>query len=128
VDPSDVLRSAKTVLLVDYPSREIPDTLARAGYVVFARGGPGPDDYLAYDVEGERITERRVGQPPRHADLVYVHRPLEELAGIVQDAQRVGARAVWCESGSEGARQIVESAGLVYVAEPPIVDVASSDH
>jgi len=124
VNASDVLRSVETVLLVDYPSREVPDTLARAGYAVFVQGGPGPKDYLAYDVEGEHITERRIERPPRQADLVYVYRPVEELAAVVQDAQRLGARAVWCETGSDEARQIVEEAGLVYVDEPSIVNVA----
>jgi predicted CoA-binding protein len=128
VNASDILRSAKTVLLVDYPSREVPDTLARAGHAVFAHGGPGPRDYLAYDVEGERIKERWIGQPPRHADLVYVYRPVEELPAIVRDARRVGATAVWCETGSDGARQIVEGAGLVYVDEPSIVNVARTEH
>jgi predicted CoA-binding protein len=116
------------VLLVDYPSREVPETLARAGYAVFAHGGPGPEDYFAFDVQGAHIIERRIGQSVRQADLVYVHRPVEELAAIVQDARRAGAKAVWCETGSERARQIVEDAGLVYVDEPSIVDVARSEH
>jgi hypothetical protein len=110
-----------TTPVARYPTRSLAlDT-------VFAHGGPGPGDYLAYGVEGERITERLVGQPPRHADLVYVYRPVEELPAIVQDARRVGATAVWCETGSDGARQIVEGAGLVYVDEPSIVNVARTE-
>jgi hypothetical protein len=34
---------------------------------------------------------------------------------------------VWCETGSDRARQIVEGAGLVYVDRPSIVDVARSE-
>lgn len=128
MNATDILRSAKTVLLVDYPSRDVPDSLARAGYAVFVHGGPGPEDYFAFEVQGEHIIERRIGHTVRQADLVYVYRPVEELAAIVQDARRAGAKAVWCEAGSDRARQIVEGAGLVYVDGPSIVDVARSQH
>ena len=54
----------------------------------------------------------------------HVHRPEDELASIVQDARALGARTVWCENGSDRARQLVDAGGLVYVDAPPILDVA----
>jgi hypothetical protein len=58
----ELLRSAQSVLLVDWPSRDVPDTLAEAGYAVFVKNGPGPEDFNP--------------APPEHVDLVYCHRPL----------------------------------------------------
>jgi hypothetical protein len=34
-----LLESANSVLLLDWPSRDAPDTLARAGYEVVVKGG-----------------------------------------------------------------------------------------
>lgn len=134
------LQSAASVLVVDWPSRDVPDTLAAAGYEVLVKGGPGPEDYSVHDMREGRVVVRSLGRPPQRADLVYSHRPLEELPGIVLLAGQVGARAVWCQSGlteagtkdpagcfvpqeaSREARALVESAGLSYFEEPYIAD------
>jgi hypothetical protein len=104
----EILRSARSVLLVDWPSRDVPDALADAGYAVFVKNGPGPTDFNP--------------APPEQVDLVYCHRPLEELPGIVALAQELGARAVWCQSPSAKARRIAEAAGLRYFGEEYIAD------
>ena len=119
---TELLRDARTILLIDWPSRDVPDTLARAGYTVVAAEGPAPDDYAAYERSGEAVVARRVGAPPAHADIVYSHRPLAELPRIIAMARQVGAKAVWCQTGSAEARTVVESAGLEYVDEPAIAD------
>jgi predicted CoA-binding protein len=135
-DAAGLLASARTVLVVDWPSRAVPESLARAGYVVVVRGGPGPEDYTAWEADGVR---RRVGAPA-HVDIVYSHRPLEELPEIVAVAVGAGAGAVWIQSGLDAAgardprgcwlagadaaraRAVVEGAGLAYVDQPYIVD------
>jgi len=119
-----VLRSARTILLIDFPSRDVPDALARAGLSVMVQGGPGQQDFFSYEPDGEEVREVRMGGPPTRADLVYVHRPEDELPSIVADARDLGASAVWCESGSDRARQVVEAGGLTYVDDPSIVDAA----
>lgn len=138
-DIAQLLREAETVLLVDWPSREVPDTLAHSGYTVFSEDAP--DEYNAYEVVGDEVQVRPVGQPPQRADLVYSHRPIDELAEIAEQAASLGATTVWLQSGldssgardplgvwlpedeSRRAREIVESKGLVYVEQPYIVDV-----
>ena len=135
MDIASLLRGARTVLLVDWPSRDVPDTLARAGYTVIVHGGPNPDDFFAHESRDGEIFVRRTGQAPAHADLVYVHRPVGELAGIVARAKALGATALWYESGvhdprgsrlraedAARARHIVESAGLVYIDDAYIAD------
>jgi predicted CoA-binding protein len=120
----EILRAATSVLVVDWPSRDVPDTLARAGYAVFAKGGPGPDDYSVRELHGDDVVVRDAGAAPKHVDLVYSYRPPEELPGIVAMATALGAATVWCQSPdpSGEARRVVEEAGLHYVDDVYIVD------
>jgi predicted CoA-binding protein len=140
-DATAILQSAHTVLVVDWPSRDVPDTLALAGYEVIVSGGPEPDNYSAYEAHDGAVVARFVGRPPDHVDLLYVHRPLAELATIVAGAVRLGATALWWQSGrsadgerdpqacwvsagdSAAARGVVEPAGLQYVDDVYIADV-----
>jgi predicted CoA-binding protein len=77
-EPEAVLRAARSVLVVDWPSRDVPDGLAAAGLEVVVKGGPGPLD-----------------PRPEHIDLVYAYRPIGELPGIAAMANELGARTVW---------------------------------
>jgi predicted CoA-binding protein len=139
-DAKRILEAAKSVLVVDWPLRDVPETLARAGYTTVEHGGPEPDNYSVYEVRAGEVVTRRVGRAPDHADLVYTHRPVDELAEIVSFAEAIGATAVWFQSGlakdgtpdkkgcwlpdaeSQRAREIVESAGMSYIQEPYIAD------
>jgi CoA binding domain len=145
VDAAQLLADTDTVLVIDWPSRDVPDTLARRGYTVIVRGGPGPEDYAAHELVGDQVVARRIGHRPDRADLVYVHRPLAELPGIVAIAAAIGARAVWVQSGLRGpatkdpegcwmppdqaaaARGTVESAGLAYRDQPYIAAAARAN-
>ena len=135
-----MLAAARSVLLVDWPSSAIPDTLTKAGYTVFAKAGPEPDNFSVRELRDGEIEVRRLGGRPERVDLVYVHRPLAELPGIVAMATALGATAVWYQSGLAGdgtkdptgcwlppdaareARGIVESAGLRYVDDVYLAD------
>jgi hypothetical protein len=141
-EAEQILKAANSALLIDWPSRDVPDTLARAGYAVLVKGGPEPDNYSAYEVSDGEVVTRRVGRPPEKVDVVYSHRPIDELPRIVEMARGLGASTVWCQSGlassgekdpkgswvpeeeSRAARGIVESAGLTYVDNAYIADVA----
>ncbi len=136
----DVLAATTSVVIIDWPSKDVPETLARAGWTVSVKGGPEPGNYTVYEVVGDDVVVRPAGQAPEHADLVYSHRPLRELPGIVELARAIGARAVWVQSGrsetgakdpkgcwvpeaeSRTARTLVESAGLQYLESPYIAD------
>ena len=137
----EILRGATSVLVVDWPSRDVPDTLARAGYEVVVHSGPAPDDYTAYRLEGDQVVTERTGQRPEWAQLVYTHRPLGELPEIVEAARGIGAVAVWVQSGlnaeggrdpkgcwlteseSQEGRAIAEGAGLGYFDDRYLPDV-----
>ena len=133
----------KTILVIDWPSKEVPESLARAGMQVFVRGGTGPSDYSVYELRGGAVVARHVGHRPERASVIYAFRPLSELPQIISAAKELDARTIWTQSGwsSTGekdprgcwvpeeelraARTLVESAGLRYVTEPYIVSVAS---
>lgn len=136
-----MLQQANRIVLVDWPSRDVPDTLVRCGYSVVVKNGPGPDDYAAQVMADGKVTDRPVGRPTQ-ADLIYAFRPAGELPQIVALAVQTGASTVWRQSGrrNDGAadptgcwvpeqaaqqeRRIVESAGLAYVHHAYIADIA----
>jgi predicted CoA-binding protein len=137
-----LLDRAEVVLVVDWPSRDVPDTLAQAGFTVVVQGGPSPDRVSIYEVIAGEVAIRRLARPADRADLLYCHRPVDELPGLVERAADLGAAAVWLQSGLgpdsakdptgcwmpaddlRRARRIVEAAGLTFLAEPYIADVA----
>jgi predicted CoA-binding protein len=137
---TELLRAARSILLVDWPSRDVPETLVRAGYTVFVKGGPEPDNYRVHELRDGEIADRRIGAPPEHADLLYTHRPIDEMPGIVALAEQVGAATVWHQSGVDSAGEkdphgvwlaeadlreastVVGAAGLVFVHSPYIAD------
>lgn len=140
-DAERLLRAARSVLIVDWPSRDVPDTLARAGYTAIVKSGPGPDDYARQELRDGQVLARGLGHAPAQVDLVYAHRSLEELPAIVALAKQLGAATVWRQSGLTGAgmrapsgcwvpddesrqaRDLVESADLDYVDDLYIADV-----
>jgi predicted CoA-binding protein len=130
VEYREVLQQTSSILLIDYPGRVVPDTLARSGFDVIAHEGPGPEEYHRYSVDGDEITKSAGAGPPAAVDLVFSHRPLNELRPIVAEAVRVGARALWQHTGytqdeRREAEGVVTAAGLVYVDEPYILDAVA---
>lgn len=144
VNASETLKAAKSVLVIDWPSEEVPESLARAGLHVVVRGGPGPTDYSVWAWENDGLVKRPLGRAPDQADVVYSYRPLSELPDIVDLARALQAQAVWTQSGLsaegrkdprgcwlsaadlESARTLVEAAGMTHFATPYIVDCLRS--
>lgn len=121
-----VLRAAKSVVVIDWPSRDVPESLVRAGYAVVVKGGPGPDTYARWDAKGGVVATHPPGGPPAHADLVYAYRPLAELSAVLAIAQLVGAGSVWLHLDQPSvaeirtAQEVVEAAGLTLVVDSEI--------
>lgn len=139
-DAETILRSAESILVIDWPTEELPEALARAGYVVVVKGGPGPDDYVEYAATGDGSVRLRPLGRPDQIDVVHVYRPLAELPAFVDLAVELGATTVWILSGlvsadtrdplgswlpsdqAAEARRMVESAGLTYIDRPAILE------
>lgn len=119
----ELLRQATSVYVIDWPTRDIPDSLARSGIRTFVHGGPRPDQVDVFEVgdDGEvAIVER--GTAPDHADFVYTFRPLADLPQVIEMATAVGASTIWNHDPSEEARRLVEASGLTYVDGPDLAD------
>jgi predicted CoA-binding protein len=130
---SGILARARSVLVIDWPSRDVPAALAAAGFDVTVKGGPGPTDYTVWEVTGGEPVTRQLGHAPEHADVVYCHRPFGELPSIIAMAQQLGATAIWRQSGltsaggkapdgcwvppgeSREGRELAAAAGLNYI-------------
>jgi predicted CoA-binding protein len=140
IDAETILRTSRTILVVDWPTSDLPETLVRAGYVVHVKSGPGPEEHVEYVLDRDGMVTRRPAAAPDTIDVLHVYRPIEELAGFVALARKLRATTVWYLSGlatdgtrdstgcwlppdqSADARRIVESAGLVYIQQPSIVE------
>ena len=141
-DAVQSLRDARSVLVIDWPSRDVPESLARAGYQVIVKGGPGPNAYRVQELRGGELAAGEPGGAPEHVDIVYAHRPEPELAGIIAGAKQLGAGTLWWQSGradadtddpkgcwvseaqSERMRALAESEGLHYIDDVYIGDAA----
>jgi hypothetical protein len=137
-----VLAGTRSVLVIDWPSRDVSASLTLAGLTVFVKGGPGPTDYAVWELDSGEPASRQLGREPGRVDLVYCHRPFGELPGIVALAGRLGARALWWQTGltrgggkdpsgcwappeeSRGARELAAAAGLAYIDDVYIADAA----
>lgn len=142
MDPKEILKAANTILVIDWPSKDVPESLARAGFQVIVKGGPGAEDYSTYELNDGKVVPRRTGRAPEHADLVYSYRPLTELPEILAMARSIHAKAIWTQSGVSGpnaadpsgcwlaeedlrsTHDLVQAAGLTHIAEPYIADLA----
>lgn len=137
-----ILTGTRRVLVIDWPSRDVPAALAFAGHTVFVKGGPGPADYTVWELDRGEPVARPLGRAPDQVDLLYCHRPFDELPAIIAQAQRLGARALWWQTGldssgardpagswappgqSRQARELAAAAGLSYIDDVYIADAA----
>ena len=135
-----ILAATTSVLVIDWPSRDVPASLAFGGFTVLVKGGPGPADYAAWELDAGEPVSRPLGREPDRVDLVYCHRPFGELPGIIALAGRLGARALWWQTGlasgggkdatgcwatpeqSRQARGLAAAAGLAYIDNVYIAD------
>jgi predicted CoA-binding protein len=142
LSPKETFKNIDTVLVIDWPTTDVPESLALAGFHVVVRGGPGPGDYSVYELNNGKVVTQHLGGAPERVELIYSHRPASELAGIIATAKSIGAKTIWTQSGLSAAgvndpkgcwvpeqelrlaRNLVESAGLTYITEPYIGDVA----
>ena len=61
-EPIEILRSARHVVVQDFPSQDIPDALTRAGLIVTIYGGPDEDDVTVSELVDGSVVHRRVGR------------------------------------------------------------------
>ena len=143
-DPRLVLETARTILLVDWPSPSVPRALLEAGFTVF---GYSPGRYSKAEIalnppkdvdsgsvfppkdQGEKgyLVFRRLNGRPSGADIVGGYRPAEEMPGIIADhVLPLRAKVIWLQRpvASSEERTIAEKHGLVLIEDCDIVELA----
>jgi hypothetical protein len=114
-DPNQILKSANSILLVDWASPSVPRTLVEAGFKVFCASPgrysvvevvPGPPEGVdsgdivppQQDQQGYLVF-RRLDERPSKIDIVNIYRPESEHAGIVANhVVPLGAKVMWLQS------------------------------
>jgi uncharacterized protein len=112
----DILRTARTIAVVGLsgdaqrPSHEVAEYLQRHGYRII------PVNPTISETLGERSFPDLIAVPVP-IDVVLIFRRSEETPPIVEQAIRVGAKAVWMQLGIEhaGAAGRARQAGLKVV-------------
>jgi predicted CoA-binding protein len=140
MDTSQILRAVRSVLVIDWPSKDVPESLVRAGLRVVVKGCPGPEDYFVWELVEGKISDRRIGRLPEGAELVYSFRPLSELPDIIAVANSLHAKTIWYQSGlsadavkdprgcwlpedqKTSAVRLTQSAGVQLITQPYIAD------
>jgi hypothetical protein len=141
-DPAQILKTTSKILLVDWPNKGVPRSLIEAGFAVFGYSPGGytraelaaaaPADVDARSVfapekagESTYLVFRKLTAPPSRVDLVHVHRPAAELAGIfASQVIPLGAKALWLQPPltSGDARALASERGVAFVEGVDIVD------
>lgn len=129
-----------SVLLVDWPSQDVPRALLGAGFAVVSANleartasvyqMSGPDDPPARGVEiiapehdGDApLVIRRLPAMPARVGTVALFRPQAEHAEITRHAVKLGATVIWVQRGSlsDEARPLADQAGIAVIEDLPV--------
>ena len=122
-DPTQTLRSAKSILLVDWSSPAVPRALLEAGFTVFTAS---PGRYSAVELDQDTLIFHQLTDRPAHVDIVNVYRPENEHEAIVTNHLiPLGAKILWLQPSitSGTARQLALKQGFELVED---VDIATA--
>ena len=114
----DILSESKTIAVVglspktNRPSHEVAEYLQQQGYKII------PVNPRATEILGEKSYPDLTSISVK-VDLVDVFRRSEDIPPIVEEAIRIGAKAVWIQEGiiSEEAAARAMNAGLLVVMD-----------
>jgi predicted CoA-binding protein len=122
-DPiKELLKNCKTIAVVGLssnpmrPSFGVTEYMQEAGYRII------PVNPNEREVLGEK-SYARLEEVPEKIDVVNVFRRSEEVLPVVESAIRVGAKAVWMQSGveNEAAAEKARAAGLMVIEDACIL-------
>lgn len=113
-----ILRDYDTITVVgasadpEKAANEVPAYMQRRGWRII------PVNPHADEIVGEKVY-RSLAEIPEQVGLVDVFRPSEQTPEIARQAVAAGATALWLQLGirSAEAREIAESAGLLYIED-----------
>lgn len=114
----DILKFSETIAVVglspktNRPSHEVAEYLKQQGYKII------PVNPRATEILGEKSYPDLISIPLK-VDLVDIFRRSEDIPPIVDEAIKIGAKAVWMQEGiiSEEAAARARNAGLLVVMD-----------
>ncbi len=114
----EILKSSRVVAIVgasenpDRPSHKVASYLDEHGYKIIPVN-PGKEEILGKVCYPDLISI------PEPVDVVDIFRPSEEVPAIVEEAIKIGAKAVWMQEGviNEAAAARAREAGLLVVMD-----------
>src|SRR5258708_23838217 len=138
-----ILKSAKTILLIDWQSPSIPRALIKAGFTVFSYSPRGYSRADIFSIVPEYLINESIFPPSSgdagylvfqklknkaaSVDIVNVYRPAAELHGIFND-QVIGlaAKTLWLQPPvtSLEVEALAKQAGIIFVENINIAEVA----
>lgn len=126
-DHKDILKGAKTILLVDWPNPEVPKSLLKAGFTVF---GYSPDRYSVIELgDNDELVFRKLDEHPVSIDVVNIYRPEEEHAAIINNrVLPLKAKILWLQPPVVSAKTaaLASKHDLVFVEGSDIAEVAKT--
>lgn len=127
------LKNAKTILLVDWASADVPLSLLKAGFTVYSYS---PGIYalagIALNKDDSSIPTKEkliftdLHEKPNNVDIVNVFRPEEEHAAIINDhVLPLGAKVLWLHPPAMSVKtnQLALTYGLSFIEGVDIVEI-----
>jgi predicted CoA-binding protein len=127
IDPKEILRAARRILLIDWPNTGVPEILVKIGFTVF---GYSPGRYTGVEVsnkEKEHLVFLDLDGNPGKVDIVNVYRPEQEHPDIIsKHVLPLGAKVLWLHPPvtSEKTRLLAAELGLTFIEGISIADAA----
>ncbi|SHM12120.1 CoA-binding protein [Mucilaginibacter sp. OK098] len=115
-----ILKNARTILLVDWPGVDVPLSLLKAGFMVI---GYAPDNYSIATIEinsdgKEKLIFKALNKPPASVDIVNIFRPEEEHEEIIsRHVLPLKAKVIWLQPPVKSAHTVIlaRENGLIFI-------------
>jgi predicted CoA-binding protein len=125
-----ILKNARTILLVDWPNVDLPISLLKAGFTVFSYA---PDTYSRAVIETkegkEKLIFKALDGQPHEVDIVNIFRPEEEHEEIItRHVLPLKAKVIWLQPPvkSANAAVLASESGLILIEGVDIAAVAKT--
>jgi predicted CoA-binding protein len=128
------LKNAKTILLVDWASTDVPFSLLKAGFTVYSYspGAYALAQIVLPDGDDSNTTKEKLiftdlNEKPNKVDIVNVFRPEEEHAAIITDhVLPLEAKVLWLHPPimSVKTNQLALAYGVGFIEGVDIVEIA----
>ena len=121
-----ILKMAKTILLVDWPSVDVPRTLLKAGFRIYSYS-PGQYSEAVLGGDNNNVTFNDIESTPGEVDIVNIFRPEQEHAEIIEmHALPLKANVIWLHPPvvSTKTGELSKEHGLAFIEGVDIAEIA----